>query len=186
MAADWDQLTHKWQGHEVGLVAEVDCTDHKSGGKQLCEYLGIESFPTLKYGDPHDLWDYDGSRSFDDLDAFAQENLVPLCSVENLHLCDTETKELLQEFVGKDIVQLKSLIQAEEMKLKQAEQEYKTTVDELAKEYDAAEASRRNAIDEVMGGPLGMMRQVLVARELKGYGDKAGQIDTGDLSKQEL
>jgi hypothetical protein len=185
MADDWDQLAEKWQGHEVGLVAEVDCTDHKSGGKKLCNYFGIESFPTLKYGDPQDLFEYEGGRTFQELNEFAQENLVPLCSVENLHLCDTDTKETIQKFAEIDENVLKSMIQAEETKLKAAETVYRTTVDKLTKEYEAADATRRNAINEVMGGHLGVMRQVLVARELEG-GDHKEKGDTDDKSQQEL
>jgi hypothetical protein len=187
MAGDWDQLSYNWQGHEVGLVAEVDCTDDKSGGKKLCNYLGIESFPTLKYGDPNDLWEYDGSRSYQDMHEFALENLVPLCSVENLHLCDTDTKELLQKFMDMDEMQLKSMIKADEAKLKRAEREYQSTVDELTKEYEAAEATRRNAIDKVMGGHLGVMRQVLVAREQKEDDhQEEEEDDSGEISQQEL
>lgn len=183
MAGDWDRLSHRWKGHDVGLVAEVDCTNQKSGGKKLCEYLGIESFPTLKYGDPSDLWDYEGGRSFQEMHEFAQENLVPLCSVDHLELCDSDTKKILEGYVKMDKLELKGLIEAEEKKLTNAEAEYKARVNQLTKMYEQAEANRQKAVDAVMKGNLGMMRQVMLARDSE---QDNGEKDAGDSSKEEL
>lgn len=183
MAGDWDRLAHQWKGHDVGLVAEVDCTDSQSGGKKLCEYLDIESFPTLKYGDPRDLWDYEGGRSFQEMHEFAQENLVPLCSVDHLELCDSDEKKILEDFLKMDKSELKGLIEAEEKKLTNAEAEYKATVNKLTKMYEEAEADRRKAVDEVMKGELGMMRQVMLARDSEKDDGRKG---AGDSSKEEL
>ncbi|KAG7347515.1 thioredoxin [Nitzschia inconspicua] len=162
MARDWDKLTDEWQGHEVGLVAEVDCTDtQKGGGKKLCDHLGIESFPTLKYGDPSN----NGGRSFQEMNDFAKKNLIPLCSIENFEICDSETKLLLKRLTEMDKSELKELIKEEEKKLEDAEKEYKNKVDELTIQYEVAEKIRRKAVDEVMNGHLGTMRQVLMARD---------------------
>ena len=49
MAADWEKLAKDWEGHAVGLIAEVDCTD--PAGKPVCEEFDVEGFPTLMYGD---------------------------------------------------------------------------------------------------------------------------------------
>jgi hypothetical protein len=182
MASDWDKLTQEWQGHEVGLVAEVDCTDHKKGGKKLCEYFGVESFPTIKYGEPNDLWDYDGGRSFTELNDFAKENLVPMCSVENFDICDPDTKLLLKKYVEMEESELKKLITAEEQKLRKAEAEYKAEVDKLTAQYEAAEQKRKNAIDQVSEGPLGVMRQVMVAR----LDAKEEEKTANDSAKEEL
>ena len=78
MAPDWEKLAEKWSGHAVGLVAEVDCTTE---GKPLCDANGVRGFPTLKYGDPAALEDYQGSRTYDDLKKFATDTLKPVCSV---------------------------------------------------------------------------------------------------------
>ncbi|KAG7368156.1 thioredoxin [Nitzschia inconspicua] len=166
MARDWDKLTDEWQGHEVGLVAEVDCTDtQKGGGKKLCDHLGIESFPTLKYGDPSNLWEYNGGRSFEEMNDFAKKNLIPLCSIENFEICDPETKLLLKRLAEMDKSELKELIKEEEKKLEDAEKEYKNKVDELTIQYEIAEKIRRNAINKVLNGHLGTMRQVMMARD---------------------
>ena len=33
MAPDWEKLAGEWDGHDIGLIAEVDCTTE---GKPLC------------------------------------------------------------------------------------------------------------------------------------------------------
>ena len=50
----------------------LDCT---AEGEQLCKEFGIQGYPTLKWGDPSDLQDYNGGRSYEDLKQFADENL---------------------------------------------------------------------------------------------------------------
>eukprot|EP01083_Nonionella_stella_P263522 895102_1 len=77
MAPDWEKLSGEFEGYEVGLVADVDCT---AEGKPLCDANGVKGFPTLKWGDPTALEDYQGGRSYDDLLKFATDNLKPICS----------------------------------------------------------------------------------------------------------
>merc|ERR1712194_692866 len=43
-------------------------------------------------GDPADLQDYEGGRSYSDLETFAKENLKPVCSPKNIDLCDDDKK----------------------------------------------------------------------------------------------
>merc|ERR1711933_287498 len=52
---------------------------------------GIRGYPSIKYGDPDDLQDYKGGRSYDDLKKFA-EGMGPSCGPANLDLCDDEKK----------------------------------------------------------------------------------------------
>jgi hypothetical protein len=40
MAEDWQKLADEWEGHPIGLVAEVDCTS--DGGKPVCEDFEVE------------------------------------------------------------------------------------------------------------------------------------------------
>ena len=41
---------------------------------------------------------YNGGRSYDDLKAFADENLKPLCSVANIDLCDNDKKAEIKKY----------------------------------------------------------------------------------------
>jgi len=88
----------------TSLVADVDCT---TGGQSLCEKVGVRGYPTIKYGDPSDLQDYNGGRSYDELKKFADENLGPTCGPgENLVHCDAETKAKMEKYVTMSVGKL--------------------------------------------------------------------------------
>ena len=60
MKPDWDKLMEEFKDSETQLIADADCT---ADGKPICDANGVKGFPTLKYGDPNDLQDYQGARS---------------------------------------------------------------------------------------------------------------------------
>jgi len=80
----------------TALVADVDCT---TGGEALCKKFEVQGYPTIKYGDPDDMKDYQGGRTYADLKKFAEENLGPTCGPgENLGLCDAATKAKIEAY----------------------------------------------------------------------------------------
>jgi len=85
------------------LIADVDCT---AEGQSLCEKNNVGGYPTIKWGDPGDLKDYEGGRSFDDLKAFAEENLGPTCGPENLDLCPDKKKKKIEEYMKMSLERL--------------------------------------------------------------------------------
>ena len=176
MAKDWERLAGQWEDSKIGLVAEVDCTDKGDGdddekggggggGKRLCNYFGIESFPTVKYGDPNDLQDYNGKRSLQEMSEFAEEHLVPICSPTNLKLCDDEALAKMKQYLDLSINELHQFKALEEEKLKKAEVDFETTVDRLTKEYEVAEKVTRLMIEEISNGDLNLMKQILLKKE---------------------
>merc|ERR1719464_747063 len=116
---DWDKLIDDFSSSSTQLVADVDCT---ADGKPLCDANGVRGFPTLKWGDPSDLQDYQGGRPYDDLKKFADENLKPMCSPKNLDLCDDDKKAEIQKFQAMSAADLDAAIAAEEKKLEDAEE----------------------------------------------------------------
>merc|ERR1711862_789845 len=97
LAPDWQKLMDDFKDSPTSLIAEVDCT---AGGQPLCEKNEVQGYPTLKYGEPGDLKDYNGGRTYDDLKKFAEENLGPTCGPgENLELCDAEMKAKIEGYV---------------------------------------------------------------------------------------
>merc|ERR1711992_383238 len=94
MKPDWDKLIAAYKDDAATLIADVDCT---AGGKSLCEDVGVRGYPTIKYGDPNDLQDYKGGRSFADLKKFA-DGLGPQCGPAALDLCDDAKKKQIAEF----------------------------------------------------------------------------------------
>merc|ERR1712110_201200 len=93
----------EFEGSPTALVADVDCT---AGGESLCSKHEVGGYPTLKYGDPTDLQDYQGGRSFDDLKTFAENNLGPQCGPGNLDLCSEELQAKYKKFMGMSVDRL--------------------------------------------------------------------------------
>jgi hypothetical protein len=181
MAPDWDQLAEDWKDDDVGLIGDVDCTDHRSGGgKELCTRFGIESFPTLKYGHPSDLEDYDGERDYADLAAFAETKLIPLCSVERVDLCEDERKGVIQRYLDMSMDDLEQLIEREEGVLEVAEETFSREVEELTKRYEAAEIVRKKTIADVVNGDLGLMRSIMLVKEKATTPDETAGVSAPD------
>lgn len=96
------------------VIADVDCT---AAGKSLCEKHDIGGYPTIKYGDPKSLQDYDGGRDLASLKTFAAENLGPVCGPKNLDLCDENEKKFIEKYKKWDVDELDTKIEEGEEKL---------------------------------------------------------------------
>jgi len=160
MAPDWEKLASDWAGHDVGLVAEVDCT---AAGKPLCDQNGVKGFPTLKYGDPASLDDYQGGRSYGDLSKFATENLKPNCSPTNIDLCDDEKKAQIEKYSSMPVSDLNALIATEEKKLDDAQALFKSEVEKLQSQYQNLVSNKDATIINVKQSGLGLMKSILAA-----------------------
>ena len=95
MKPDWDKLMEAFADSTTQLVADVDCT---AAGKPLCDANGVRGYPTIKWGDPADLQEYQGGRDYAALEKFAKEKLVPICSPKNIDLCDEDKKKEIETF----------------------------------------------------------------------------------------
>ena len=152
----------EFAGSATQLVADVDCT---ADGKPLCDANGVRGYPTLKWGDPSDLQDYNGGRTLDDLKKFATENLKPLCSVTNIDLCDDAAKAKINEYLAMSADDLKKSIEAEEKKVADAEELFKTEVAKLQDTYTKLNEDKDKAIAGVKASGLGMMKSVLKSKD---------------------
>jgi len=157
MKPDWDKLMADFAGSATQLVADVDCT---ADGKSLCETVGVRGYPTIKWGDPSDLQDYQGGRSYDDLKKFADENLKPMCSPKNLDLCDDDKKAEIKKFQDMPLAELDAAIAVEEQKMEDAEAEFKAEVQKLQDKYSALSAEKDAKLEAVKNSGLGLMKAV--------------------------
>merc|ERR1711862_73983 len=160
---DWDKLIDE-VNDEKRLVADVDCT---ADGKPLCDANGVQGYPTLKYGDPSDLQDYQGGRTLDDLRTFANDNLKPMCSVKNLDLCDGEKKAQIEKYMNMPKAELEAAVAAEEKKIEAAEENFKTEVSKLQDTYTKLSSEKDSIIDGVKSAGLGLMKSVLKSADFK-------------------
>jgi len=161
MKPDWDKLMDEFKDSETALVADVDCT---AAGKPLCDSNGVRGFPTIKYGDPDSLEDYQGGRDFASLKKFADENLKPLCSIKNIELCDEDQKKEIEKFQGMEKDALQSLVDDKQKAMKDAEENFKKEVEKLQEKYTELMQQKDNGVAEAKEG-LGVMKQVLASKE---------------------
>jgi len=150
----------EFKGSATQLVADVDCT---AAGKPLCDEVGVRGYPTIKYGDPADLQDYQGGRDYDSLSKFAKE-LKPMCSPRNIDLCDDAKKAEIAKFQAMADDDLEKLIKEEEKKLEEAEEEFKTEVQKLQDKYTALSTEKDEKIAAVKAAGLGLMKAVKASK----------------------
>lgn len=158
MKPAWDKLMQAFEGSTSALIADVDCT---AAGKDLCETHGVQGFPTIKYGDPNNLEDYEGGRDYDELKAFADANLGPRCGPENKDLCDDASLAVLDEALAMSGDALQTLIDEKNQEIKDAESAFETLVEGLQKQYTDAEAAKDEKIKSIKTKEFGIQRSVL-------------------------
>merc|ERR1711948_187947 len=143
--------------HATALIADVDCT---ADGKPLCEQVGVQGFPTIKYGDPNNLEDYEGGRDLKALQTFAKENLGPRCGPANLDLCDAGNKTMVEKFMNMDADALQKAIKEKEDSMAKAEKELEDLLKSLQAQYEAGQKKKDEEKKKIKDSGLGLMKAV--------------------------
>jgi hypothetical protein len=159
MKPDWDKLMKAFKDDESRLVADVDCT---TGGKALCDRVGVRGYPTIKHGDPNNLEDYKGGRDFSALEKFAK-GLKPVCSPAKMDLCEPEMKEKILELQKLSAADLDTQIKEKEAEIEKAEKFFTDEVDKLQKSYQKLQEDKEATITAVKDSGLGIMKSVKAA-----------------------
>lgn len=167
MKPDWEKLAESFVGSATQLVADVDCTD---SGEDLCAEYGIEGLPTLMWGDPADLQIYEGGRGYDAIKSFADANLKPQCSPQNLELCDDEKREEIQKFMAMSMDELQAAIAEKEEALQKIEDDLTAFVHGINQElYDMQDSQVTSDMETFRAGLLqkynDMMKIVTVEKD---------------------
>jgi len=163
MKPAWDKLMKKYADHKTILVADVDCT---AGGKDLCEDVGVQGFPTIKYGDASNLEDYEGGRDFDDLEKFAKESLGPRCGPANLDLCDEAGKKTIEGFMAMSAADLKKAIEEKDGEMKKADEDLEELLKSLQNQYEEGQKKKDDTKKAIKEAGLGLMKAVQAHRKL--------------------
>lgn len=158
MKPDWDKLMEEYAGSSTQLIGDVDCTS--TDGQALCQAKGVRGYPTIKWGDPADLQDYQGGRDLESLRQFAEENLKPVCSPSNIDLCDDEKKAAILKFQAMAAEELDKLIKEKEEEQEKAEADFKVYVENLQAQYREAMEAKDAAVEAVKNSGLGLMKAV--------------------------
>jgi len=156
MKPDWDKLAAEYKGSSTIVIADVDCT---AGGKAKCDEVGVRGYPTIKYGDPNDLQDYKGGRSFSDLKKFA-EGLGPSCGPANLDLCDEAKKKQIAEIQAMSADEREKKIKDSEGEMAKIEADFKEFVEGLQKQYKDASDKKEKDLEGLKDSGLGLLKSV--------------------------
>merc|ERR1719511_399683 len=146
-----------YKGDSSALIADVDCT---ADGKDLCEEVGVQGFPTIKFGDPNNLEDYEGGRDLKALQKHAKEKLGPSCGPKNLDLCDAEKKKQLDEFMAMPEEDLNAKIKEQEAEMAKAEADLEELLKSLQSQYEEGQKARDDKKKEIKESGLGLMKSV--------------------------
>jgi len=156
MKPDWDKLMKEYDGSSTILVADVDCT---TGGKELCNSVGVRGYPTIKTGSPDDLQDYKGGRDFNALKKHA-ETLGPSCGPANLDLCDDEKKKKIAEFAALGEEKREAMIKEKEAEGAKLESDFKAFMEGLNKAYKEESDKKEKAVEALKNSGLGLLKSV--------------------------
>jgi hypothetical protein len=159
MKPDWDKLMKAFKDDESRLVADVDCT---TGGKALCDRVGVRGYPTIKHGDPNNLEDYKGGRDYSALEKFAK-GMKPVCSPAKMDLCEPEMKEKILELQKLSAADLDTQIKEKEAEIEKAEKFFTDEVDKLQKSYQKLQEDKESTVTAVKDSGLGLMKSVKAA-----------------------
>jgi len=165
MKPAWDKLMRKWNKGDrakTSLIADVDCT---AEGKPLCEQVGVQGFPTIKWGDPSALEDYQGGRDYEALKKFAKDSLKPMCSPANIDLCDDEKKKKIEELQAMAPADLQAAVDAKKEEMKTLESTFEEEVKKLQATYEQLQKDKEETIANVKASGLGLMQAVQAAKK---------------------
>mmetsp|Transcript_61880 Transcript_61880/g.162550 ORF Transcript_61880/g.162550 Transcript_61880/m.162550 type:complete len:169 (-) Transcript_61880:75-581(-) len=157
MKPDWDKLSKEYKDSKDVLIGDVDCT---AAGKSLCEEVGVQGYPSIKYGDPNNLEDYEGERDLKGLKKFAKSSLGPTCGPSNPDLCDAEKKKVLDELMAMSDADLQAKVEEKDAEMKEAETALEELLKSLQDQYEKGQKARDDKKAEIKEAGLGMMKSV--------------------------
>ena len=155
LAPEWAKLED-----EDVVVAEVDCTSEK----RLCSKYGVKGFPTLKFGDPNDLQDYKGARTFDALNDHLQ-SLGPPCDIETRENCSEEQLESLDKYTKMSESELDQILKEEAEARKEVEDTFQQEVEKLQSTYKGLAEKKEADLKELDSYQTGIIKSVLASRK---------------------
>jgi len=164
MKPDWDKLMEEYKESKTVLIGDVDCT---AGGKDLCNDVGVRGYPTIKFGDPNNMEDYKGGRTFKDMKQHADENLGPSCGPDNLDLCDDEKKASIEKFQAMSGADLDTFIEESATKMEKAETDFKKFVEGLQKKYEEENKAKDKVVEDIKNSGLGFAKAVKASKKSK-------------------
>jgi len=147
MAPDWQRLMDDFKDSKSTVAAVVDCSTKE--GDEICKEQGLRGYPTIKHGDPDRLQVYHGARSYDELKAFADDNLGPVCGPKTIELCDSNRKKLYEQYSEMPVSNLQTLIASNEEKIQDLRRNFAVFAGAWARKDDGEVRKKNNSIEVI-------------------------------------
>ncbi len=147
MASDFEKLAAAHEGDSSKLIAEVDCTDPKS--EALCQENGVQGFPSLKYGDPSSLADYQGGRDFQSMHGFVLSDVKVSCSPFNVDLCSDEEKKMIGDVMELDDEEIAKKVEEAESLMKEADEELEKGIEGLQSRFQSMMEKHEDEVEKM-------------------------------------
>lgn len=133
MKPAWEKLGAIFSSESV-LIGDVDCTVEK----KLCSRFGVRGYPTIKYFTDATASDgdkYEGGRDFSSLKTWADENLGPKCSPDNIELCNEKDAAAITAAQALSLDERAAYIEAKSVELEAAETYFTEETQKLQARY---------------------------------------------------
>jgi len=137
MKPAFDKLAKEFDDSKHVVIGDVDCTVHQG----LCSQHGVRGYPTIKYWNGGDAEDYKGGRSYDGLKKFVDENLDPICSLDNKDACEADQLKELEAAAAMKPADRQAEIKDIEGKIKAATQGHEDLLESLQKQFEESKKS---------------------------------------------
>jgi len=185
MKPAWDRLMGEYSTSANSLVGDVDCTVEE----ELCSTNGVEGYPSIKWGTPGALVDYEGGREYDDLAAFAKANLGPSCGITTPQHCSGEEKKDMEEAQKLSNDQIKEALDKRNAEIKVEQDAFEAAIAKLEVEYERLSVEKEAKVKAMKnsGTPsLAMLNMVSVDRGIAvPEADEADDTSVGEEEEPE-
>jgi len=155
MKPAWDKLSAEYSDSKSTVVGDVDCTKHQG----LCSQNGVRGYPSIKYWAGGDAEDYKGGRTYDALKKHVEENLGPVCSLDNKDACKPDQLKDLEAAAAMAPADRKAEIEKLEGEIKGATKAHEDLLESLQSQFEASKKKSEETAAE-LGPRLRVLKSI--------------------------
>jgi hypothetical protein len=145
MKPAFDKLAAEYSDSKTTVIGDVDCTKHQG----LCSQHGVRGYPTIKYWAGGDAEDYKGGRTFDALKKFVEENLGPVCSLDNKDACEADQLKELEAAAAMPAADRKAEITKLDGEIKAAQKAHEDLLESLQKQFEESKKKSEETVASI-------------------------------------
>lgn len=157
------ELESQYIKNGTHLVQRIKCED-ENGRKtvKLCNYNGVNAYPTIMYGNPQALKLYKGPFLLNEFKTFIDGMKVP-CTPEYFEYCDKEKQETMMHAMSMTEAEIQQSIEKEEEKIRNVTASYDLKLKDIENMYEKVMDEQAEAIEKIKSGDLALYKSVQVS-----------------------